>query len=68
MEEKKPRFDYIYKIIIVETICIMIMLIGITSVKYFFKGTYKELKVWYEEYLCDETSINEVLEVMDNEI
>ena len=68
MDEKKPRFDCIYKIIITETICVLIILAGITAVKYLFTDTYGDLKAWYEEYICDETNIDEVLEEIENEI
>lgn len=65
---KKSSIDYIYKIIITEILCVVIILAAVIVVKYAFKDTYKELKEWYETYICDETSIDEVLKEGDYEV
>lgn len=68
IKNKNAPIDYVYKIIITEILCVLIIIGGITVVKYLFTNTFKDLNVWYEEYICDETSINEVLEEIENEI
>ena len=68
IKNKNASIDYVYKIIITEILCVLIIIGGITVIKYLFADTYKDLKVWYEEYICDETSINEVMEEIENEI
>lgn len=64
MEENKPILNQItdrwFKIIVVQSICVAIILLTILFVKFFFKNTYKELKNWYQNNLCSETKISEV--------
>ncbi len=55
----KNRFSEIF---ITQIITVLIILCSVLIVKYFFKGTYKEFKVWYKENICAQTDINEVLE------
>lgn len=70
MEEKltpnKP--DYIYKIIITQVICIALILATIAVTKYIFKSTYEELKTLYETYICDDTTVSEIMEGIENEV
>lgn len=60
--EEKVKVDYIYKIIITQAICMGIILASIMLIKYISKSTYTELKNFYETYICDDTTITEVLE------
>lgn len=55
-------------VLITRLICMGIILASVLIVKYFFEDTYKELKNWYELYICDQTDINEVLLGDKNEI
>ncbi len=64
-QEKKP-FNCYFAIVITQCVCVVILLISLICIKYFFKGTYKQLKVFYEKEICSDTDINEVLS--DNEI
>ena len=59
---KAKQTDRWAQIIITECICVGIILISVLVIKYFFKDTYNELKVWYEKNICDTTEISEVLE------
>ena len=54
--------DYLFKIIITQFLCVAVIIGICIGVKCFFKGTYKELKVWYLSEVCDKTDINQVLE------
>ncbi len=57
-ETLKPRF---FEIFITQIVTVLIILSAIITIKYFFKGTYKEFKVWYKENICAQTDIDEVL-------
>lgn len=56
------KSDYLFKIIITQFLCVAVLIGICIGVKYFFKGTYKELKGWYLSEVCDNTDVNEVLE------
>lgn len=56
---RKSRFT---EILITQIIAMVIILISVLIVKYFFKSTYDDLKVWYKEEICAVTDVNEVLE------
>ena len=70
MEENSApkKTDYIYKIVITQIICVVLLLAVVAITKYIFKDTYKELKVWYETYICDDTTVSEIMEGLENEI
>lgn len=54
--------DKVFKIIIAQAVTVILLILICTAVKYFFPGCYTELRAWYEENLCSETDIDEVLE------
>ena len=56
---RKSRFS---EILITQIIAMVIILISVLIIKYFFKSTYENLKVWYKEDICANTDIQEVLE------
>ncbi len=58
METKK---SYFFHITIAQIICMILIFGYILSVKFVFKGTYKEFKNWYNEEICQDTDIKEVL-------
>lgn len=60
-ENLRPKGGF-FGIIITQMTVTLIILLSVLAVKYFFKGTYKELKVWYDTNICAETDINEVLD------
>lgn len=70
MEENltPKKSDYLYKIIITQVICITMILATIAITKYVFKSTYKELKTLYETYICDDTTVSEIMEGIENEV
>ncbi len=59
--EENIEVDYLYKIVVTQVICVSLILLSVLVVKYFFKSTYKELKDFYEIYICDDTNVEEVL-------
>ena len=64
METKNEvKKNYFVSIIIAECICVCIILLSVFVVKFFFAKQYKELKEWYQENICVDTDINEVLEI-----
>ena len=60
-ENLRPKGGF-FGIIITQITVTLIILLSVLAVKYFFKSTYKELKVWYDTNICAETDINEVLD------
>ena len=65
MEENdilNPKSTGAFGIIISEAAVASVILLSVLTVKYFFKGTYSELKKWYGTNICAETEISEVIE------
>ena len=48
-------------ILITEAIAV-ILLLALTAMKYFFKGSYEDIKSFYDTALCTDTDIKEVIE------
>lgn len=64
METKnETKKNYFQNIVIAQCICILIILLSTFVVKTFFTKQYEELKQWYQENICAQTDINEVLEI-----
>lgn len=61
-EIKKPNPNSQFaNIIITQAICVALILMAVLVTKYFFKDTYNELKLFYEQQICADTDINEVI-------
>ena len=60
MERKEP-LNIWFKIIVTESICVGIIILGLFVIKYFFKNEFNTLTKWYEQSITVDTSINEVL-------
>lgn len=54
--------DMYLNIIIVQSLCVVVILASVLTVKYFFRGTYSKVKEWYSSNICVDTDINQVLE------
>ena len=52
---------YYIKIVTSEFILAVIVILSVVVIKYFFKDTYKEFKVWYAENVAVDTDVYEVL-------
>lgn len=50
------------KIVIIQSICVMIILISVFITKFIFKDTFLSVKELYKENVCVDTDINQVLE------
>ena len=57
-----PKSGSAFGIIISEAAVVLLILLSVLTVKYFFKGTYSELKKWYSTNICAETEISTVIE------
>lgn len=57
-----PKSGAAFGIIIAEAAVAAIILLSVLTVKYFFKGTYSEIKKWYNTNICAETEISEVID------
>lgn len=55
------KTDNLARLIIAQTVCVLFIIFSVLVIKYFFKGTYKQLARWYNENICVDTDINEVL-------
>lgn len=54
-------FEWFYKTVIVESVCVAIILLSIIIMKYFFKSTFLEVKNFYTQEILSDTRIEEVL-------
>ena len=54
-------FEWFYKVIILQAVCVLIIILSLLAIKYFFKGEFKEVQAFYYENIAVDTDINEVL-------
>lgn len=54
-------FEWFYKTVIVQSVCVLIILASVIIMKYFFKGTYSQLENFYREEILSDTKISEVI-------
>ena len=54
-------FEWFYKTVIVESICVLIILLSIIIMKYFFKSTFLQVDKFYTQEILSDTRIEEVL-------
>ena len=55
-------FDWFYKVLIIQTICVLIILLAVVVMKYFFKGQFSKIAEFYNQNIMADTYISEVLE------
>ncbi len=55
-------FDWFYKVLIIQTICVLVILAGVMTIKYFFKNQFLKVTEFYKENIMADTYIAEVLE------
>ena len=58
---EKVKTDVFVKIIILQCIFVFVIIASVFFVKYFFKGTFNDLKQWYGDNVAADTDIYEVL-------
>ena len=61
MDDITPKDNMYINIIITQAICVILILLSVLTVKYFFKGEYKNFKEWYLEEITADTHIEEVI-------
>ncbi len=54
-------FEWFYKTVIVQSVCVLIILLSVIIMKYFFKDVFAEIKDFYREEILSDTKISEVL-------
>lgn len=54
-------FDWFYKVLIIQTICVLIILAGVMTIKYFFKNQFLKVTEFYKENIMADTYIAEVM-------
>jgi len=55
-------FEWFYKVVIVQSVCVLVILLSIVIIKYFFKDTFAKIERFYIDNITDDTKISEVLE------
>ena len=62
IEEENTPNNTMMKIIIAQAICVFSIIALIFIIKLFFGKTYKKIEKWYNENICYQTTISEILE------
>lgn len=60
--ELEPTKNIFLKIIITQIVCVAILIATVLVIKIFFSGSYKRVKNWYNENICSQTTISDILE------
>ena len=55
-------FEWFYRTLIVQTVCVLLLLTGVIFAKYFWSETYIQIKDFYMEKIACDTKISEVFE------
>ena len=55
-------FEWFYKAVIIESVCVIIIISGVVATKYFFKTGYLKAEEFYKTQIMSDTDIKEVLE------
>ena len=54
-------FEWFYKVVIVQSICVILILLSVVTMKYLFKEEYVKIKDFYQTEILNDTDVNEVL-------
>lgn len=54
-------FEWFYKAVIIQGICVLLILLSIFIIKYFFKFEFEKVSKVYQKYITTDTDVNEVL-------
>ncbi len=54
-------FEWFYKVVIVQSICVILILLSVVTMKYLFKEEYVKIKDFYKTEILNDTDVNEVL-------
>ncbi len=55
-------FEWFYKAVIVQSVCVFLILISVVVIKYFFKDTFIKIEKFYTDNITADTKLSEVLE------
>ena len=54
-------FEWFYKVIILQAVCVVLIISSMLTIKYFFKDEFQKVKAFYRHNVVVDTDINEVL-------
>lgn len=54
-------FEWFYRAVIIQGICVLLILSSVVVIKYFFKSEFKRVQNFYDTHIAVDTDINEVL-------
>lgn len=54
-------FEWFYKVVIIQSVCVLIILSSVLVTKYFFKSEFSVLEEFYKTEIMNDTDIKEVL-------
>ncbi len=54
-------FEWFYKIVIAQSICVLIILSSVCVIKYFFGSEYIKVENFYREEILSDTKLSEVM-------
>ncbi len=55
-------FEWFYKVLIVQTVCVLVLFLSVVFAKYFLSETYVKITDFYKRNFTTDTSISEVLD------
>ncbi len=58
-------FEWFYKVVIIESVCVLLVISSVFIIKYFFKSEYPVIQEFYKIEIMSDT---DVLEVLSGEI
>lgn len=61
MDDFTPKENMYINIMITQAICVILIFLSVLTLKYFFKGEYKNFKEWYLLEITADTRIEEVI-------
>lgn len=61
MDDFTHKENMYVNIIITQAICVILIFLSVLTLKYLFKGEYKNFKGWYLEEITADTRIEEVI-------
>ncbi|MCQ2478308.1 MAG: hypothetical protein MJ091_03700 [Clostridia bacterium] len=60
--------EFLFKISVVQIICVTLILLGVILSKFIFKDEYKKIEKFYKDNLLKDTTVESVIRDMENEI
>ncbi len=54
-------FEWFYKVVIVESVCVLLIILSLLTMKYFFKDEFERAEDFYQKNMTVDTDVYEVL-------